>query len=473
MSSESVQFSRAKSQQEIVSNVEYIRPLSEDERYLLEKGLSFPVSKKVVRAGGIIPSIESVFQKLPSVEAEKLRIQLVTVLKSQQPGTPNIAPSERRALNTLRQVDSIVITKGKATVVMNKSNYLQKVKQHLADGPYRQITGSSITSIMNKRKVEVGRCLRSVINHLGQGKWYRLYPKSAIQPRLYGLPKIHKADVPIRPIVDGIGSPPHELARFLASILKPLTGKSSTFIRNSYDFANKVAGLPLEMDEVLVSFDVISMYTNIPRADALEVTKRLLLADTTLGERTQLSVDEIVEGIRVCLNLDKFVFDTTVYSQEQGLAMGSPISPVLANIYMEDFEQIALAGYHCPPNVFWRYVDDTFVVIKRDNVNSFHDYLNSLNPHIKFSMEIESTSGTLPFLDCITHKVGGKLKTTVYQKPTDTGTVLSYSSAHPKSVYASIVSSMFRRVRALCTEEIDRTAAQIEIANKLQEIGYP
>ncbi|GAA52094.1 5'-3' exoribonuclease 2 [Clonorchis sinensis] len=87
-----------------------------------------------------------------------------------------------------------------------------------------------------------------------------------------------------------------------------------------------------------------------------------------------------------------------------------------------------------PRAVFWRYVDDTFVVIKRDDVNSFHDYLNSLNPYIKFSMEIESISGTLPFLDCITHKSGGKLKTTIYQKPTETGTVLNYPSAHPKSV---------------------------------------
>ncbi|KER19118.1 hypothetical protein T265_11997 [Opisthorchis viverrini] len=119
------------------------------------------------------------------------------------------------------------------------------------------------------------------------------------------------------------------------------------------------------------------------------------------------------------------------------------------------------------------YVDDTFVVVKRDDVNSFHDYLNSLSPHIKFSMEIESTWGTLNFLNRKTHKVGGKLKTTIYRKPIGMRTVLNYSSAHPKSVYASIFSSMFRRVKAQCMEEIDRTAAQIEIANTLQEIGYP
>ncbi|GAA57796.1 hypothetical protein CLF_113209, partial [Clonorchis sinensis] len=122
---------------------------------------------------------------------------------------------------------------------------------------------------------------------------------------------------------------------------------------------------------------------------------------------------------------------------------------------------------------FWRCFDDAFIVIKCDNVSSFHNYLNSLNQQIKFRMEVESTSGTLPFLDCTTHKSGGKLKCTIYRKPTDTGTVLDYSSAHPKSVYTSIVSSIFSQVRSLCIEEIDRTAAQIESANRLPEVGYP
>ncbi|KER24256.1 hypothetical protein T265_08048 [Opisthorchis viverrini] len=122
----------------------------------------------------------------------------------------------------------------------------------------------------------------------------------------------------------------------------------------------------IEPDEVLVSFDVNSMYTNVPKADAVEVARRLLLADTTLQERTQVSVDKIAEGIKACPNLSHFVFDSIIYSQEQGLAMGSPIPPILANMYMEDFEQKASNGFVCPPRVFWRYVDDTFVVIKRD-----------------------------------------------------------------------------------------------------------
>ncbi|GAA55433.1 hypothetical protein CLF_107917 [Clonorchis sinensis] len=212
--------------------------------------------------------------------------------------------------------------------------------------------------------------------------------------------------VPVRPMVDGTGSSPHELARFLASILKLLTGKSSSYNKNSYDFANKVAGVTVEPDDILVNLDVNSLYTNVPKGDSLDRAKRLLLADTTLSERrTQLTV-------------------------------------------------------------FWRYVDDTFVVMKRDEVSEFYNYLNELSPHIKLSMEIELTSGTLAFLDCMTHKIGVKLKTTVFEKPTDTGTLLNYSSA-------SITSSLFKCVRAPCTEEVDRTAAQIALKNKLRGSGYP
>ncbi|GAA48528.1 hypothetical protein CLF_101717 [Clonorchis sinensis] len=73
----------------------------------------------------------------------------------------------------------------------------------------------------------------------------------------------------------------------------------------------------------------------------------------------------------------------------------------------------------------------------------------------------------------MTHKSGGKLKTTIYRKSTDSGAVLNYSSAHPKAVYASIISTMFRRVRALCTEEVDRKAVQPEVKKRLQDSGYP
>ncbi|GAA48812.1 hypothetical protein CLF_102066 [Clonorchis sinensis] len=87
-------------------------------------------------------------------------------------------------------------------------------------------------------------------------------------------------------------------------------------------------------------------------------------------------------------------------------------------------------------------------------------------------MEVESRSDTLPLLDCATHKGGGKLKTNVYRKSTDGGAALNYSLAHSKVVYASMVSSMFNKARLLCTEEVYRRAAQLELKKQLQDFAY-
>ena len=118
-------------------------------------------------------------------------------------------------------------------------------------------------------------------------------------------------------------------------------------------------------------------------------------------------------------------------------------------------------------------MDDTFVIIKRECLNAFHQHPNSIDTHIQFSMELKSTSGTLPFLDCMVHKSSGRLKTMVYHKPTGPVKVLSFSSAHPKRVFKSIALSMFRRVNDLCTDEVDRKAARLEVKNQLPMAGYP
>ena len=153
--------------------------------------------------------------------------------------------------------------------------------------------------------------------------------------------------------------------------------------------------------------------------------------------------------------------------------MGSPISTVLANIYREDFKRKALRRFSPLPRVWWRYVDDTFVIIKRNALQEFLSHLNSVDTMIQFTMETESRMGELPFLDCLVRRTGTRLRTTLYRKPTDTEKVLSFSSAHPKSVYASIACSMFHRALTLCTDATDQKLAQTEAFNRLLQNGYP
>ena len=452
------------------------RPLTKVEQTLLEKGLNFAVSKQKLRAEEIIAGVEPALSKLTLNEAENVRMELVGVIKGQQAGISNLTQEERMAIKSLRDDKSVIITKadkGNATVVLNTQDYKEKMHQHLSEGPYTPVVNKTVSAVMNRNKVEVGDYLRGVKDSLGSGKWYSLYPKTKVVPRMYGLPKIHKPSTPMRPIVDGIGCPSHELARYLAKILQPLTCRTGSFVKNSIDFANKIKATNIEDDEFLVSFDIKSLFTNVPKQGALETAKELLSNDFTLNDRTKLSVEQIIQGMSVCLGMGYFIYDSQLYFQGQGLAMGSPISPVLANIYMEQFEKNVLHSFESPPRVWWRYVDDTFVVIKRNLVDTFLVHLNSGDSAIQFTMETESRLGELPFLDCLVKRVGTSLRTTLYRKPTDTEKILSFSSAHPKSVYAGIACSMFHRARNLCSNVEDQEAAQREAFAQLSKNGYP
>lgn len=91
--------------------------------------------------------------------------------------------------------------------------------------------------------------------------------------------------------------------------------------------------------------------------------------------------------------------------------MGSSLSPVAANIFMEYFEAKALDFWHLKPKYWFRFVDDTFVIWKhgRPALDAFLSHLNNISPHIQFTMEIESNK-YLPFLDVfVTRLLDGSL----------------------------------------------------------------
>jgi hypothetical protein len=92
----------------------------------------------------------------------------------------------------------------------------------------------------------------------------RLRPSATVCPKCYGLPKIHKPNVPLRPIVASIGSPTYALAKYLAEILKPVVGKTEHHVVNSKEFVTIMEQIRLSKNVILVSFDVVSLFTNVP-----------------------------------------------------------------------------------------------------------------------------------------------------------------------------------------------------------------
>ena len=123
--------------------------------------------------------------------------------------------------------------------------------------------------------------------------------------------------------------------------------------------------------------------------------------------------------------------------------MGSPLSPVVANIFMEDFEGTALVTCDLPPKLWLRYVDDTFVVWQHgeNHLGEFLEHLNGLHTRIDFTME-EEVSGKLPFLDVLVKRKDNRLTTDIYRKPTNTNRYLNYRSSHHPRVKMGIIKTL-------------------------------
>ena len=176
-----------------------------------------------------------------------------------------------------------------------------------------------------------------------------MYPTGCVPPKFYGLPKIHKTGNPLRPIISSSGSVTYVVVKVISKVLKPLVGKSPHHIQNTGDFVSKAKRLTLQIGECLSSHDVTSLFTSVPIDPALNLIKDLLEKDEKVNDRTVLSVQNIMELLGFCLNNTYFSFQNKFYEQVEGVAMGSPVSPIVANLYMEYFEEKVLTSAANPP----------------------------------------------------------------------------------------------------------------------------
>ena len=230
---------------------------------------------------------------------------------------------------------------------------------------------------------------------------------------------MHKKGIPLRPIVSSIGAAIYETAKELARILKPLMGNSPYQIQNSRNFIQQIHDIKFQEDsECIMSYDVKALFTSVPIQPAINVIKKRLEEDGELQKRTNMSVQHIISLLEFCLRSTYFTFQYRLYEQQEGAAMGSPISPIVANLFMEDFEKKAIESSPHPPCFWRRFVDDTFTIIYTAHKERFLEHLNSIDDHIQFTSEDSRPDGSKPFLDIlIITNQDGSMSTTVYQSP--------------------------------------------------------
>ena len=167
-------------------------------------------------------------------------------------------------------------------------------------------------------------------------------------------------------------------------------------------------------------------------------------------------------------------YDGDHYKQIFGCAMGSPISPVLADLVMEDIEETAISTFPYTPKWWFRYVDDSYSCLKKDQVDEFHKHLNSINPNIQFTLELENNNGQgLPFLDTITSRRGTEIHVDVHKKPTHTDRYLNFSSCHPLYHKRSLVNTLLKRANNIPSTNKGRREETQRVKAVLRDNNYP
>ena len=340
--------------------------------------------------------------KLKEDDAMELRSDINSLLRKAKVPKSNLTKQEKIGLSQLKKdKDRVILTadKGVVMIIMDKEDYNNKAQELLAQPAYRSIPKDPT----NKMKAQLITKLRKIKKEtsLDEGTYKAMYPTGCVLPKFYELPKIHKTGNPLRPIVSGRGLVTYGVAKVLSKVLKPLVCKSPHHIQSTRDFVSRAKGLTLQLRECLSSYDVTSLFTSVPIDPALNIIKDLLEKDDKLNDRTVLSVQKIIELLGFCLHNTYFSFQNTFYEQVEGVAMGSPVSPIVANLYMECCERKALESAINPPCVWYRLVDDTWVIQKQAHKQAFLDHINSIDPAIKFTVEGTQGKRAIPFLDTL------------------------------------------------------------------------
>lgn len=425
--------------------------LSQSEIEVLSLGLNFAIKLNRVDKLNLASTLESSLFYLCATadKANESRNFITKTLKqSNYNSKSNLSLNENQVLRKIVSYDNLRITKsdkGGQIVVLDKHHYHDEILNLLKDECYKKLKKNPLETYHTKVKKHLKSC-----NTLDPVTIRKLIPKNYQPPRLYALPKTHKEKLKFRPIVSNVGTSNHKIAQLIAKKFSHFMKLNTYTVSNSKEFVDIIKVLKLNEPDLLASFDVVSLFTKVPVDEAIDCFENRLIN----ANLSAIEINDIITLTKLCVESPFFVYDGQYYEQTDGLPMGSPLSPLLADIFLDYIECKALNNYHEKPLIWIRYVDDIFLIwnFGKDSLATFHNYLNKQHPKIEFTLEL-MCNNSLPFLDVHVKKVNNHIETSVYRKPFSVTTIPHNRSSHPLSQKMSSFYTLIYRALHICSNE--------------------
>ena len=469
--------------------------LSEVEKRALARGLNFSVSPSKQKLPQHLLPFEQLIDDLehrPINQVEQGWDQCITSIKNialnsyyvKDNCKPNLPKDEYKALLNLSKNKSIIITrpdKGNGIVIMNKHDYLSKMNDILKDKTKFKVVSGNIYKNTMKLENRVWTFLRKLKSNMAiNSKQYdRLKPTGSTPGRLYGLPKVHKIGTPCRPVLSAINTATYALAKLLVPIINPLCINKYT-AKDSFSVAKLLNKTVMPNNITMCSFDIVSLYTNIPLEEAINtVANALFPPSTDKGYRVSgFTKDLFVKALQLCTQDAVFIFNNCLYMQIDGIAMGNPISASLCNAFLAIKEQEWLKSCHqvYKPLFYLRYVDDTLLFFaSKEYIDPFLAFLNSQPTSISFTKE-EEKQGHIAFLDLNIYRHESPLtifSTSIFRKKTFTGLLTKYDSCIPHIFKLNLISSLIYRAWHLSSSYLNLHIELTNIQHLLLKNSFP
>ena len=363
--------------------------------------------------------------------------------------------------------------KGRSVVVMDKSDYIAKMHNILCDtSKFLSLGPVEFHDHTAKVENDLSQFLKGLCsgNEISDFIYKRVVPTASSRPRMYGLPKVHKVNTPMRPILSMTGSPQYKVSQWICELLQPVVQKYGVHcVKDSFTFCEFLDNSDVPYDGFMCSFDVVSLFTNVPLDDVIDICAKALYHCDDI-DPVPLSESSFRKLLKIVTSGVEFSFNNIMYRQIDGVAMGSPLGPVLANVFLGYCESLIVAENL--PCLYKRYVDDTFAYFRsKEEAMQFKGILDNLHPSLKFTCEFEQ-SNCLSFLDVYVERTDSGFVRSVYRKPTFTGLLTTWDSFCSTRYKFSLVKNMFHRAKVICSPS--KLAIEIDnIKGLLTKNGYP
>jgi hypothetical protein len=439
---------------------------------------SIPFNNNRLPIEKLISDVEYYIQySVKEEDKETVRGQCVNVItnfknqiknKSGRNLTDKLANKTKQFLRCNPDIYITKTDKTNQTVAINKDEYITKTIQLLNDkDTYKKVPRNPTHSLMNDTNKHIRLLFKD--KYIDEVTFKKLINNAPTSPKLYSLVKNHKDGNPVRPIVSFVNSPTYELARYLASILSHLSTNKYN-VKDSFEFHRKISNVHIPPNYHLTSLDASSLFTNI---SIPVVTKIIADRFEELKPYTKIPKKQFLELLKLCLERGYFQFNNEFYLQLFGCPMGSPIAPILADIYLEYILDKKLPTLTFSVPFLYKFVDDIITAIPINKQDIMIETFNDFHSRLIFTTEHEKPDGSIPFLDVLLiHQPNGKINTKWWQKPQNSGRYIHYTSHCPHhykiNVAKNLINRAHRLTSAIYKKEVDNRLVDLLLIN-----GYP